>query len=294
MNGEITFQTADTFKEGNAVIAAKDAEGTILWSWHIWLTDQPKGQEYYNNAGTVMDRNLGATSASPGDVGALGLLYQWGRKDPFLGSSSISSLTRAESTISWPDYIAFSQVSCTINWSIANPTTYLFGSSYDWLYMDDLSEPDPSKYDNDRWTTSIKAKSIYDPCPQGWRIPDGGKTGLWAKAINTEISVNASGSTGFDAKEYLWYVSDKDIINKGINFSNSFGSDNCIWYPFSSNLDCTGSLSTGSIQYWTATPYYSDNKYIDHLEISVYGDVYLCGRFGGYRNEACSVRCIKE
>jgi hypothetical protein len=77
-DGYIAFHTSDVFKEGNAVIAAKDASGTILWSWHIWLTDEPQGQVYYNNAGTMMDRNLGATSATPGDVGALGLLYQWG------------------------------------------------------------------------------------------------------------------------------------------------------------------------------------------------------------------------
>ena len=83
--GYVAFQTADTFKEGNAVIAAKDAYGKILWSWHIWFTDQPKEQVYYKNAGTMMDRNLGATSATSGDVGALGLLYQWGRKDPFSG-----------------------------------------------------------------------------------------------------------------------------------------------------------------------------------------------------------------
>ena len=41
----------------------------------------------------MMDRNLGATSATPGNVGSLGLLYQWGRKDPFLGSSSDFSYT---------------------------------------------------------------------------------------------------------------------------------------------------------------------------------------------------------
>ena len=98
-DGNIYFDTATTFKEGNAVIAAKNSSGEILWSWHIWFTDQPQGQEYYNNAGTMMDRNLGATSATPGDVGALGLLYQWGRKDPFLGSSLISSSTQAKSTI---------------------------------------------------------------------------------------------------------------------------------------------------------------------------------------------------
>ena len=36
-DGYIAFKTAETFKEGNAVVAAKDADGNILWSWHIWL-----------------------------------------------------------------------------------------------------------------------------------------------------------------------------------------------------------------------------------------------------------------
>ena len=101
-DGYIEFETASTFREGNAVIAVKDASGTILWSWHIWLTDQPQGHTYNNGAVVMMDRNLGATSATPGDVGALGLLYQWGRKDPFLGSSSISDDIEAKSTITWP------------------------------------------------------------------------------------------------------------------------------------------------------------------------------------------------
>ena len=114
----ITFQTADTFKEGNAVVAAKDASGNILWSWHIWLTDQPEAHVYRNNAGTMMDRNLGATSATPGEVGALGLLYQWGRKDPFLGSTSISSSTIAKSTISWPSQLVRRVVPCLMSWQI--------------------------------------------------------------------------------------------------------------------------------------------------------------------------------
>ena len=135
-DGYIYFQTADTFKEGNAVIAAKDASGTILWSWHIWLTDQPQGQEYYNNAGIMMDRNLGATSATPGDVGALGLLYQWGRKDPFLGSSSISSSIVAKSTISLPSTVSSNSSNGTIEYTTAHPTTFIIynSSNDDWYY----------------------------------------------------------------------------------------------------------------------------------------------------------------
>ena len=149
-DGYIAFQTADAFKEGNAVIAAKDADGNILWSWHIWLTDKPQSHVYNNNAGTMMDRNLGATSATPGDVGALGLLYQWGRKDPFLGSSSISSSTIAKSTITWPSAVSSDSWNGTIDYATANPTTFITynGNNFDWYYTLDYST------DNTRWTTS--------------------------------------------------------------------------------------------------------------------------------------------
>ncbi len=36
----ITFEVAQSsIKQGNAIIAIRDAENTILWSWHIWVTD---------------------------------------------------------------------------------------------------------------------------------------------------------------------------------------------------------------------------------------------------------------
>ena len=37
--GGIKFTIGDNIKEGNAVIAIKDAVGTVMWSWHIWVTD---------------------------------------------------------------------------------------------------------------------------------------------------------------------------------------------------------------------------------------------------------------
>lgn len=79
-SGYICFKTSEIFRKGNAVITANGG-GRILWSWHIWLTDQPQGQRYDNNGrytATMMDRNLGATSATPEDAGTIGLLYQWG------------------------------------------------------------------------------------------------------------------------------------------------------------------------------------------------------------------------
>ena len=210
-DGVIYFDTQSEYKEGNAVIAAKDAGGTILWSWHIWFTDHPEGQEYFNDAGTMMDRNLGATSATPGDVGALGLLYQWGRKDPFLGSSSISESVEAKSTITWPS--SSWGGTTTIASAIANPTTFIeaYSENFDWYHSISSSN------DNTRWTESSNDKSIYDPCPVGWRVPDGDSNGVWSKALGSNLD--------FD---YTY-----DSANKGINFSGMFGSESTIWYPAS-------------------------------------------------------------
>ena len=276
-DGKIYFKTADTYREGNAVIAAKDASGTILWSWHIWLTDQPEEQVYYNNAGTMMDRNLGATSATPGDVGALGLLYQWGRKDPFLGSSSISSSVVAKSTITWPSAVSSNSSNGTIEYATAHPTTFITynNSNNDWYYTGSES------IDNTRWTTSDGAKSIYDPCPKGWRVPDGGISGVWSTVLDTPNSITAA----FDS------------YNKGMNFSGKFGSDSVIWYP------CTGLYSSrdggfdnvGEACYnWSSSA--STSKYYlgaQYFNFWYNGNVFPSGGVADFAF-GMPVRCIQE
>ena len=269
-DGYIYFLTADTFKEGNAVIAAKDASGEILWSWHIWFTDQPQGQVYYKSAGTMMDRNLGATSATPGDVGALGLLYQWGRKDPFLGSSSISSNTVAKSTISWPSPVSTNSSRGTVSYVTANPTTFVTADSssdYDWHY---------SSRDNTLWTSSDKTKSIYDPCPAGWRVPDGGSSGVWSKALGS--------SSNFD---YTY-----NSTNEGMNFSGKFGFASTIWYPASGYRDSLdGGLGLVGYygNYWSASP---GSYYAYSLGFYNGGSVFPSSSIS--RARGYSVRCLQE
>ena len=157
-DGYIVFKTNDMYKEGNALIAAKDAEGDVLWSWHLWLTDQPKECVYPDNIGIVMDRNLGATSATRYDVSSLGLLYQWGRKDPFCGSSSIKSDINAKLTALWY-YEYRDNVIGTIEYATAHPKTFIAPMYFrtgldDWHY----------KNNNTRWTSD---GIYYDPCPAG-------------------------------------------------------------------------------------------------------------------------------
>lgn len=257
-NGLIGFTTSDKFREGNAVIAAKDGNGKILWSWHIWLTDQPQEQVYYNNAGTLMDRNLGATSATPGDVGALGLMYQWGRKDPFLGAAKIGNKTFAASTIKWPSSVT-NNIG-TLEYTISHPTTYVqhFNNS-DELVL---------------WTVPGEAKSVYDPCPAGWRIPDGD---VWAKA-------SASHGTSF---EY-------DHTNEGANFSGIFGSDDIIWYPAAGiTWSDKNELALVGVygDYWSSSLKSSTWAYILHFYESQKDFEPQDDTFFGYAN---SVRCAKD
>ena len=275
-DGYIAFEVNKTFKEGNAVIAAKDASGNILWSWHIWFTDQPQAQVYNNDAGTMMDRNLGATSATPGDVGALGLLYQWGRKDPFLGSSSISDDVEAKSTITWPSPVASSSATGTVDYVISNPTTFVTVSSssnYDWHY---------ASRDNTLWTTSDKTKSIYDPCPAGWRVPDGDSNGIWSKAL---------GSSSSFVQRSLY-----DSTNQGMNFSGKFGSGKkTIWYPASGcRRSSDGSLVyvAYDIYYWSASPVSDSSNDVYILYFNDLGYVYPSYN-GGNRTHGRSVRCLQ-
>ena len=267
-NGYITFRA--TGEKGNALIAAKDASGKILWSWHIWCTDKPEDHVYKNNAGTLMDRNLGATSATPGDVGALGLLFQWGRKDPFLGSSSISSSIIAKSTITWPSPVESNSSNGTIAYVTSHPTTFITYNkkSYDWYFTGSR------KADNTRWSSS---KGKYDPCPPGYRVPDGGKDGVWSRVLNS-------------SKEFTsgpW-----DPTNKGMDLKFFFTSTTQCWYPSSGSLNYSGgSLNrVGSSGYcWSCSPAGEDAYY---LEFGGGGSVTPFN--SSSRAYGLSVRCIRE
>lgn len=87
-DGRISFKIAGP---GNAVIAVKD--GAILWSWHIWYPEAEVAGLNSKTGYEVMNMNLGAMHNTAGDVGSYGLLYQWGRKDPFPAAPTLTGTT---------------------------------------------------------------------------------------------------------------------------------------------------------------------------------------------------------
>jgi hypothetical protein len=166
---------------GNAVIAAYDASATpvILWSWHIWVTDYNPNTpsngttySYTNTSGVTnvfMDRNLGATSVATFDVNTLGLLYQWGRKDPFVNADTYNGTT-SQSVTGTEITMTDGTSTRTIDFVIANPTIYVARMSNDdnWLYPADAALWGGASYG--------ATKTIFDPCPAGWRVPSWNKT----------------------------------------------------------------------------------------------------------------------
>ena len=236
-NGKVVFKTGDPIKSGNAVIAVKDASGNILWSWHIWMPEVlPNDQLYKNGAGTMMPINLGATNEKKQDSRSYGLLYQWGRKDPFLAPSTlyyVSPPKKAASTITWPDPAECNENTGTIEYTIANPTTFICSTeanNYDWLYNTG------SEIRTKRWSSS---KSIYDPCPPGYRVASGGQYGVWAKAL------------GFNEGRDEYYN-----ISGGRNFGSKICSNTSsfCWYPVTGVYDEKGDLIDQIVEDGTENP----------------------------------------
>lgn len=260
-DGVVSFDVAK-FKAGNAVIAAKDASGNILWSWHIWLTDKPSKHTYNNGAGVMMDRHLGATSYQPGEVGSLGLFYQWGRKDPFLNSSRIDACQAAKSTLTWPDAVPTSAETGTVAYAIANPTVFISADDhncYDWHY---------ATRDDSLWKAQ---KTIYDPCPTGWRVPDGGSKGVWKTA-------------GFVGTAC-------DLTYYGYNFPISDSA--YTWYPLSGFRSYKGILSfVGEYGFCWSVTISEGTEYVSFFRYDMYDSVKPEMLFE--RANALSVRCVQE
>lgn len=157
----IYFQTSEDLLPGNALIAATDYDGNILWSWHIWI---PKTTIETNTYGVynaeLMDRNLGALVAaevgSPAPAESFGMTYQWGRKDPFVGPKANNSGSNA--TVAGTE-VSASSGTFTVEESIAKPTVLAYTPDADWV-----ATPDNTLWQDD-------TKTVYDPCPAGYKVP---------------------------------------------------------------------------------------------------------------------------
>lgn len=243
--------------QGNAVVAMyvdgdnNPSNDTIYWSFHIWVTEynpyEAAGQKLHRAAmvkNIFMDRNLGALSNKYDAAGeARGLYYQFGRKDPFPRTADWN----IGNSIIWYDK------SNTLKGAIAFKSVMGGGSQFRPLdmIMSVLNEPMTyykiggsswplSDEDSCLWNTLGGRKTAFDPCPEGWRVPeqkeaaDNTSSPWYGLAFGENVS-------GYDAGRYV----------------SSVG-----YYPYSGYLDGTsGSATVANAKtigyYWTSK---SNNK----------------------------------
>ncbi len=352
-SGSQTKIYVQTASEGNALIAAYNntaCTGNVLWSWHIWITDNAPDDvsnaitySHYNwnsegiqtdtrvTGYPVMNCNLGALSSETGSswseyTRTYGMLYQWGRKDPFppvktngkkqylynydntTGNVNVNDNSDTQIYLTGNDgapgegkaFEVFNTVMTTsseitqtqaggIEYSIHNPTIFIASciklssfsssiynsvSSYsnqgDWLPGgdDDLwggngtSEFKYTPYNdlnasdsNERFIASIEDnygdyKTIFDPCPYGWRAAPGD---LWLGFTKDGLNFNSVSKGGLSTMHDWVNCSEKTVSEVGTNmgyhmYMNGWQDDGVVsFFPTQGSRLASGQPAHGGI-----------------------------------------------
>nr|WP_308532801.1 hypothetical protein [uncultured Prevotella sp.] len=221
----LTFTvSSDQIKSGNALIAVKNNNGTIMWSWHLWfvpakeygktvqLTDMygtqrhvaklPLGyipflygpnEKYPRKVKLVFTQTYNNKIRSKFTVEQETIAkhlfytnyYQHGRKDPFSGDVA----HKQDGKITCIDGTK------TLAYAIQNPNqlinhnymTNWCSNTYFNLWSANFSILD------EKLKLSNNVKTIYDPCPVGYKVPP----------VNTFTDMEGEG-TGYDKDKYGW------------------------------------------------------------------------------------------
>jgi hypothetical protein len=193
---------------GNAIIGLRKGSGPILWSWHLWITDYAPEEAYNHTPQTgvyayevsgngvvhryeqaiwqdkyagrfIMDRNLGALDTGFPGKGNGALYYQFGRKDPFFANQATGFSEFG--MISYENIPSESGVDTyTVRYAVHNPLMYINTQRKAWTKDNKYN---PSNHDGsilwqdphtsrDQYPSRFSEKSIFDPCPPGYRVPE--------------------------------------------------------------------------------------------------------------------------
>ncbi len=294
--GVVVVRLADG-KEGNAVVAARDGD-RIVWSWHVWVTDyDPEADIFeWTDANGItykyMDRNLGALSAEKYSKESLGLMYQWGRKDPFPGGDDVESqiqkriydingnqiYMKIEERPTYND-----NTRTNLQLAIEHPDVFYGAPSSSWPVVDWLTDK-AALQNNDLWGGKTNAKTVYDPCPEGWRIPAAGNGWGFRTEYKKKGSLNDDGE--YD-ESYPWFQDYDKCI--GFRYKTKAGKE--YWFPLVGKLD----PNNGTLQSVGGSGYYNtctDNSNTVFYECLAWGNPASESMLN--RTHGAATRCIKE
>jgi len=305
-------------QQGNAVIAVRNSSNVVLWSWHIWVTDEyltpVPVTNYMDEVNHMMPINLGwcsdeftttydertcqvkiTQSGASGKSTTFAITqtakelksinnstyYQWGRKDPFLPSNGTGN-TDKDCFGTKLSYEA--STTANIGTTIQNPTVHYYNPS-------NLGPSTPVYYN--MWSAkNMKAsvnydekdepviKTVYDPCPPGFHMPPTNAfTGFTTTGQNVTNASQFNVNGSFSAGWNFYTGKNK---TGGTLFFPALGcranSSSALYYV----------SSTG--YFWTAVP--SSMSSGRALNFTSTSDVFPLG--SNRRGHGCTVRPVKE
>ena len=303
----ITFTISqDVICQNNAILAVEGEDG-IMWSWHIWTTNDPAllsdaisvknfmSYEYrffpmycigwvdavnypgreavkivleQDESGNKITINVGQNDI----LGkSLGCHYQWGRKDPM---PTIQQPTGFNTVIGGVT---------TLSGSIRNPGTFYGGTNNDWL---------ESGHYNNLWTGKFSdtgvvlqnenlIKTVYDPSPVGYKLP--------ASSAFTGFTTNGQNASS------SMYFNVEGEFDHGWHFYTSEEHTSTVYFPSAGYRDHVyGSLVNNTTyfgEYWSAVAGYQEGYCGYYLD---FDDFLISPKVQGYRNFGRSVRPVLE
>ena len=225
-----------TIRQGNAIIAVRDSAGTIMWSWHIWVTDYRLGSDlravtnFQSARYYFMPVNLGwcegkttdyegrsalvkLTQAGTGQATIFKLeqpaqrvvdfgnnpYYQWGRKDPMLPGVYNAGM----SVVNKDCYTDSDKPEYTYDAKDLNTSVI-----YEYIRNPHCSNKNSNmdgRYYNlwsaENATTTVNddpvVKTVYDPSPVGYCVPP---SGAFTGFLYNGTGVTNNGGIGYGSQ----------------------------------------------------------------------------------------------
>ena len=321
-NAFVQFEVpADKIKNGNAVIAVMK-NGRVVWSWHLWFTHDDalntvtctnfQGHKYkftqetlgwkytvwnvttYStprkvrvkveqtaaNGGVKQSAYITITQNPGSTREGYSTLYQFGRKDALPGTDAY-----AEGNYSFDNTIG----GHSIGYAIQHPEKMFRNADVAGTYTEDWCNAtyyNLWSMDNavDTWNDNAVVKTIYDPCPAGFKMP----------ASNAFTGFTISGQNSHDTNgHYLGPINTSGAWDHGWNFNNKISHpDATVYFPAPGYRSDQGSLYLVGEWgwYWSAIPSFTTGS-IWILNFNQ-GGVYPQGRDN--RSRGLAVRPVAE
>lgn len=260
----------------------------------------------------IMDRNFGAFTNEPDDVNTTdrnvrcrGMFWVYGKKDPIpYYTTVLYDINGKQISSNWDNesgngvIVIKNEAAQYLYQAIKSPCTW-----YRPKHSNTASEQHwnltyaAEKWYNPTWHTSESGKSLFDPCPPGWKLID--TSDVWncfnAYNVNGYMQPNALETYWDDVEKKEWNAASlKFQKDKGFHFYIDDKNEKTAWYPCANTNRGSYSSDNGgsndgrylvaehskSINTWITTMYFN------HYSFSQSSSVYM--RF------AFPVRCIKE